>query len=277
MKDGTTKTTKNVLQDILFILKKNILWMLIIVIVATAVGVSWAYVRKPKYIAKQEINYYVKENVANPSQSNEINTMNKYVLTMVEFCKTEKVLDLANAYYVMYKQSGQDLKTFLATEKVATKPSVQYRGEGSHYSAANVGTYFYEKDATNYEFFFEISYQEANLTAAQEKVQILALACYKEAQDLVPGITTYLEALGFDASNYTLDLSKTRIVILAVAIGVVLSIAFVFIKNMFDSTLKTKEDLEKITGASVFACIDDRDELNKPYGKAKKTGKGGKD
>ena len=277
MKDGATKTTKNVLQDVLFILKKNILWMLIIVIVATAVGVAWAYVRKPKYIAKQEINYYVKENVANPSQSNEINTMNKYVLTMVEFCRTEKVLDLANAYYVMYKQSGQDLKTFLETEKAATKPSVQYRGTSSHYSASNVETYFYEKDATTFEFVFEISYQESSLAVAQDKVQILALACYKEAQDLVPGITTYLEALGFDADNYTLDISKTRIVMIAALIGVVLAIAFVFIKNLFDSTLRTKEDLEKITGVSVFACIEDRDELNRPYGKVKKSSEGGKD
>ena len=276
MKDGATKTTKNVLQDILFILKKNILWMLIIVIMTSAVGVAWAYLRKPNYIANQEMNYFVKEEnrtFDDPPTTVEINTMNRYVETMIEFCTTEKVLDLANVYYVMYRQQSSDIETFIKNAKTQAKPVAQYRGDNSHYSASKIKTYSFEKDNDVTGFVFAISYEEDKLQVAQDKVRILALACNMEVRDCVPGIVTYLEELGFNELDFTIDVTKTKIVLIAGIIGIALAIVFVFLRNLLDNSIKTKEDLERLTGVTVFACIEDREELE--FSNNKKT-KGGK-
>ena len=279
MEKTVSKDNKtNVLLDLLFILRKNFLWMLIIVIAATSIGIGYAYLRKPEYLANQEINYYVKEEGSTEDSTPttvEINTMNRYIDTMVDFCSTEKVLDLANAYYVMFRQQTDDIQTFIAKAKNQPTPEVSYRGEDSHYSASKVKTYSFEKDANMTGFVFGLSYQDSELQKAQDKVQILALACYKEAQDFIPGITTYLSALGFDKGDYTVDLSKTRIVIVSFAIGVAAAAVFVFLRNLLDNSIKTKEDLEKLTGAAVFACIEDRDELANNAGKANVKEQGG--
>ena len=276
MKDGVSKN-KNFLHDILFLLKKNILWMLLIVIVASSIGVVVAYVRKPKYIANQEINYFVKEEgrqITDPPTTVEINTMNRYIETMIEFCATEKVLDLANAYYIMYKQQSGSIDDFIAQEKNNTKPVVSSRGSNSYFTASKIKAYSFSKENDITGFVFAISYEDANLQVAQDKVRILALACNVEARDCIPGIKTYLADLDFDKTDYTIDMSKTKIVIVAAAIGVVLAVAFVFIRNLLDSTIKTKEDLERLTGATVFACIEDREELNSTN--SNKDVKGGK-
>ena len=36
----------------------------------------------------------------------------------------------------------------------------------------------------------------------------------------------------------------------------VLALVLVYIKNLFDNTIKNKEDLERITGVQLVGCID---------------------
>ena len=55
------------------------------------------------------------------------------------------------------------------------------------------------------------------------------------------------------------DTSKRRIVLIAALVGVVVAGVAVYIKHLFDTTVKDKNELEKLTGTTVLAYIADRE------------------
>ncbi len=250
-------TNRNFLLDILFVLKKNIIFMLVVVLLVTALGGVYAFVRKPEYIAREQINFHVVTD-GSSSTANDINTMSRYVDTVIAFCTTDNVLNLAESYYVMYKQGTDDIDTFIANESTKSKPVVEARGKNPYFKSSNVKSYSYTKDNETTQFYFCISYQDDSLQVAKEKVKILAFAYSVEVKDYFDGFTTYIADVGFD--GYDIDMTKSQIVIISIAIGVVLALLLVYVKNAFDNTVKTKEDLERLTGAGVLASIEKQED-----------------
>ncbi len=57
-------------------------------------------------------------------------------------------------------------------------------------------------------------------------------------------------------SDVTASTGKATVLLISLVIGLVLSVIFVFIKNSFDDTVTTKEDIERITKNQVIATID---------------------
>ena len=115
-----TNTVSNGLLDLLFILRKNLL--IILLIIALAVGGGWIYAKtcKPNYVASEKINYRVdhkldpgEEESEGQKNTYEINYMGRYVDTVMAFCKTEVVLDRANYYYIQYKEKAATGSAFI--------------------------------------------------------------------------------------------------------------------------------------------------------------------
>lgn len=276
----------SVVSDILFALRKNWILILIVVLLSGIIGGVYAKVRKPEYIVKQSVNYYVETKTDKPKDqlwyTNNINFMTRYVDTAIAFCQTEIVLDRAEEYYNQYLKGDVKLMEYLQSEDINAKrefvkKEVENKGpvparnkKEAHFVTSRIGSYTYSNEDLNTGYVFEISYREGNKEDAKVKAKILILASAVEGKDFFSGVDTYLEDLG--TLSVSLDMSITKIMVIALLIGVALACILVYIKNAMDYTVKTKEDLEQITGASVLACIEKQEELTEKYAKNKKRG-----
>ncbi len=90
---------KHLLREILFVLKKNLILLLVITIVATAIGGVYAFLRKPKYIATEQLLFSMGDRAY---IADDINTMNAYKATIQSFANQGVVLDRANHYAKLY-------------------------------------------------------------------------------------------------------------------------------------------------------------------------------
>ena len=104
-------------------------------------------------------------------------------------------------------------------------------------------------------WIFQIGYTDKNAQDALEKVYILALAYEHEIEGgEYFKINVSIENLGFD--GISIDMSKKTIIIIAVALGIVLAIIIVYLKNLLDNTIKDKAELERITNVQNIGCIE---------------------
>ena len=126
----STQTQKNGLQEILNVLKKNILLILIITIVVTAIGGVYATLRKPEYIAEEQVLYSMGDRSDVPS---DINTMNAYKETIMDFCDTGVVVDRANYYFFQYIKEyvdkGYNLDQFIQEVQAKEGKLQSYQNE----------------------------------------------------------------------------------------------------------------------------------------------------
>ncbi len=268
----------NFLSEMLFVLRKNLILMLIIVLIAGIIGVVVTTVRKPEHIVKQSVNYYVETNSGTPNTTawftSNINYMSRYVDTVIAFCQTEKVLDRAESYYTAYKnddnaelkaylesENGDEKRAFVAKEvkdknnspillRDKTKPNIE---------PSRIKTYAYSKDDMNTSYVFAISYQDEDDEEASRKAKLIILAAAVEGSDFFSGVKTVIEDIGEEGRS--IDIENNKIILLSLILGAALAVIIVYVKNAMDFTLKSKDDLEELTGASVFACINKREFL----------------
>lgn len=270
----------NLIRDILFVIKRNIILALAVIILVSGIGVGYSYMRKPNYIASNRVSFSI-----DGGTTASINEIRQYVDTVVDFCDEGVVLDRANAYYVEwvdnYKDNLKDVNAFYKMfEQVEDPITSQYNdiflnytrptGNGSsslkeeHFlTAGAVSTETVKnQEATNW--VFKVKYTDKTQQDALEKIIILVLA-YKHELYSDPQIKPYFTNLNVKISNLGLDgiskdVSKTKIVIIAFIIGIVLSLLVVYLKNLLDNTVKDKEDLERLTGVAVLGYISERKE-----------------
>ena len=53
----TTKMHSNLIRDILFVLKRNVILALAVIIFVSCLGVGYSYMRKPNYIASNRVSF----------------------------------------------------------------------------------------------------------------------------------------------------------------------------------------------------------------------------
>ncbi len=275
----------SLIRRILFAIKKNLIMILIIVIVATSLGLGYAYIKKPNYTASIRVNFNVDGNTTAT-----INEMRLYIDTIVDFCGQGVVVDRANAYYLEWIENYQEIyyeqeKTIedfykdFALPKIDDnsyneifnkyeRPNSNAQGTLKDENFLSVGaistkTAKSEQDATNW--VYAVNYTDANQSDAFEKVHILVLAYKHELywdsnlganglEQYFTGMYVNIDSLGVDGVES--DVSKTRIAIMSFLLGVVLAFFVVYIKSLFDNTVKDKEELEILTGIEILGCIN---------------------
>lgn len=270
----------NAMRNILHTAKKNLFLILAVVLLVTALGGVYSYLVKPVYTATQKL-VYVGENDNSDSVVNDYNTMNIFVGTIIDFCDEEVVIDRANAYYINYENEkakpgneNYSVEDFIDQLKAeAIDPDLSIEREDKEIVKRNISVVSEIEDKENLKYIFTIKYSDPNKQAAQDKVKILVYAINKESNDTekitignvtytqnkyFEGLTSHITDLGTE--GVTSSVSKPRIIIVSFVLGVMLAALVVYVKYMLDNGIKTKEDLEKITGAPVFAYIDNKGE-----------------
>lgn len=119
MEQNNTQTSagnQSILREIIYVLKKNIILLLAVIFAVIAIGTTYAYVRKPNYIATEKLFFRMGDSAY---IADDINTMSAYKSTVQSFANQGKVVDRANYYATKYYEffsKGDDkidLETFI--------------------------------------------------------------------------------------------------------------------------------------------------------------------
>lgn len=262
------KSQSGFIHQVLHVVKRN-LWLILAVIIAVTVcGAGYSVVRKPKYTANMRVSFSVEG-----KDSATIGENIQYINTIVDFVDEGVVIDRANAYYIKwvdgYKKAGKTVQEFCADFKEINTSGVVntlYRdydrvatlSADKFIHASSISTKTKQNEETT-NWIFQICCSDGNSQDALEKAYILVLAYEHELEGGEyfgenSSLKINIGNLGFD--GVSVDISKKTIIIIAFVLGAVLAVLLVYVKNLFDNTIKDKEELEIITGVELVGCID---------------------
>ena len=267
------------LRDVLNVLRKNVVLIVSIILICVVLGGVYSKIRKPYYIATEHVNYRAQLNSSSSSTGDtvsNINIMDSLIGTVKDFCKQDVVLLRANYYYKDYAnwKFENNIGNDAVSVRQALKDYVKKVEQSDNYSLlvdtkieyirpANITISSTSNDQL--EFYFSLSYKDDNPLVAEEKVRILSLAYAREIQSsTVDNSSSYFGGIDIiltDLGCYgcTVDMSTTKILVIFTLAGVVLSLLCVYLKVLFDNTVKDKETVEKLTGTNFLAYIQDQE------------------
>ncbi len=267
------------LRDVLNVLRKNVVLIVSIILICVVLGGVYSKIRKPYYIATEHVNYRAQLNSSSSSTGDtvsNINIMDSLIGTVKDFCKQDVVLLRANYYYKDYanwkfeNNYGNDavsvrqaLKDYVKKVEQSDNYSLLVDTKIEYIRPANITISSTSNDQL--EFYFSLSYKDDNPLVAEEKVRILSLAYAREIQSsTVDNSSSYFGGIDIiltDLGCYgcTVDMSTTKILVIFTLAGVVLSLLCVYLKVLFDNTVKDKETVEKLTGTNFLAYIQDQE------------------
>lgn len=267
------------LRDVLNVLRKNVVLIVSIILICVVLGGIYSKIRKPYYIATEHVNYRAQLNSSSSSTGDtvsNINIMDSLIGTVKDFCKQDVVLLRANYYYKDYAnwKFENNIGNDAVSVRQALKDYVKKVEQSDNYSLlvdtkieyirpANITISSTSNDQL--EFYFSLSYKDDNPLVAEEKVRILSLAYAREIQSsTVDNSSSYFGGIDIiltDLGCYgcTVDMSTTKILVIFTLAGVVLSLLCVYLKVLFDNTVKDKETVEKLTGVNLLAYIQDQE------------------
>lgn len=270
----------NFLRDAIFVLRRNFILFLLVVVLVFGGGAVYSYLRKPDYVAKEKM-VYTARNLEMDETTYNINAMRAYVKTIIDFCDEGVVVDRANYYYIQFKDKQREKAN--SDEKYSIKDYVKEieNQEIDTYDAKNYTdkmreTRYIEQDKIgvtglnnqneeSIQFSFVLTYKDKDKTAVVEKIKLLSLSLSKEIM-ISEVVDETVQNKYFDTVEVAMkDLgtmpvspssSKMKTILVFGVISVVAGVVVVYIKNLLDNTVKTKEDLNRITGVDLLASID---------------------
>jgi len=270
----------DILRRILFALKKN--WLLILIIIAIFIGAGAVYtkIRKPVYTASQDTIY--KALSPDGPTEGDANVTYQYLSTVADFCDEGCVVDRANFYWAKFtelKSAGtvDTVAEFNALVDAATSTSDDlYYTVSKGQAVTNKGIVSdkisvssSKNGDTNVSFKMTLHYTDPSQEDAGNKVKILLTAINKEAVLLQDNPQTnhdykyfYVKVIleDFGDAGIVADVSLRKILIIFALVGVAVSLIVVYLINLFNRTVRDKDELERLTGTNVLAFIEDQGE-----------------
>ena len=229
--------------DILGILRSGIVWIIVITILCTAIGGVYAFLfKKTTYTAKLNAQIYV-ETYRNPTTDEEEavaeHTRFQYASLLADKCSALVLSkDVMNASNAAIAEKGLQINGGLSIVPEENQPfftvTYTYSQKGGDVVATK------EEVAKTLNAFFD-----AATNYIDSKPDIYPWHADK--------IVVYSYAQGIDVSAST---GKAGVIAIAFLIGLVLSVIFVLVKNAFDDTIASKEQIELITDNQIIATID---------------------
>lgn len=256
--------------NILFVLKRYALFIVITAFVFCCAGFAYSRFRTPTYTASETLSYTVSDNDAGVGYDTKaVNSMIAYFDTVIDFCKTGKVFDRANAYYAEYLtrriDGEQNIDKFIKAKE--SEEYVYNAEEQSKYaSLINSGTVTVKGLGQDDIVNIKISVENVSPEKAKILVRIYALAIKLQAKNAFgTSITTNItENLPADSGTrfveITKDISTLKILIIAGLAGLVFAAAISYLLYIADTTVKSSEELARITGASLLSSIENMEE-----------------
>lgn len=254
----------NIIKDILFAIRRNIILILLILIIGAGCGLGYAYIKKPNYTAGENVVYLAKEVGGKDGTASSVNIMRAYFNTVVDFCDEGVVTDRANHYYVAYLNEKRNSAEYTVGDFIKNdieKYSNNVNLEAGKYILKNkISVTADVASADTEEFSFIIKYTDPDKQDAADKVKLLLVAIIDELE-IEDGQNVYFDtvenqlvSLGF--TGVSSDVSKSRFTIVGFIVGAILAAVVVYLKTLFDNTVSSKELLEGLTGVPVLSVIE---------------------
>lgn len=250
--------------NILFVLKKYALFIIITAIVFCCAGFAYSRLRTPKYTASETLVYNVTDNDASAGyDAKAVNSMLAYYDTVIDFCKTGKVFDRANAYYAEYLtrriDGEQNIDKFI---KAKETEDYEFKEDPEISTPINSRTVTVKNLDPDDFVNIRISVENVSPEKAKILVRIYALAIKMQAKNAFgTTITTNVsENLPADSGTRFIetvkDISTIKILIIAGILGLVVAALVSFLLYIADSSVKSAEELSRITGTSLLSSIE---------------------
>ena len=263
-----------------FLIKKYFILMFVIVFLSAGTGYVVAKMRTPVYSISETVNFKTMNGETNTTSA--INVQFAYAQTVIDFCKTGKVMDRANFYYNEFLNSDyENVDDYIEAVKGRlldyVNPSNNYliescvdpnysvdklEGIRSYFNASNVSST--TLDSKNTQTTFKITIKKTAETDLNEdyedikaRIKIYTMACDIEARDSFGDGNSYIIPINLDRM-YS-NVSKRQTTMYAGIIGVILAVAVVFVLYLLDATVKDSETLVRLTGTNVLAFIADQE------------------
>ncbi len=262
------KVERSVLNEILYRFKENLILILIIVLISGIFGVVYHKLKKPVYTASEMVNYmaYYDDVEDDPTAAGAMNLMSVYVHTMVDFCTSGVVLDRAEYYYTEYLKSGKNIEDFVKYLKEGTcsydPTKITSR---TYFNPSNVSSILLTHgDETDESYIFVLSVDNFDAVVAKEMVRIFAVAVDQESREYFEGVETYVYELVKDTNGVSVSTADSLGKKLAIflILGAIVAGMIVYIKTLFDKTVRDKEEIEELTGVNVVAYIEKQENHN---------------
>ncbi len=232
MQENKTKA-KNGGFSLLNIILKNLVWIVIATIIGLLAGLGVAaFHAKPSYTATKRVMLVTKYSDSTDDKGNEINSAgNDFFLAKIYL---PNAIDKIKS--PLFVADANDI----------------YQGETKIVSSAISAKYGEES------LIFSLSYTDADRETAIEKLNALigsAKLNFPKPEISVAKDSTLREVE--NRTSVTKNSNFAKYILIGAAAGLVLSALYVVVKEMTDNTIKDKDVVEEITGASLLACIDD--------------------
>lgn len=264
MKEQRKKEAEgSIIIDILFALRRNIIIVLITIFLCACCGLGGAYLKKPNYVAAENVIYKAEQAAGGGGYAADINIMRAYFNTIIDFCDEGVVTDRANYYYVNFlnaKNSSDEEISVSDYLKTISQDDDGYANSTnvnkSYILKEKIATSADVSSADSEQFSFVIRYTDENKIDAYNKVKILVFAMQMEldSNDYFEAIDNQVITLG--SLGVTSDVSKTKAVLIGALAGVVVAAIIVYLRVIFDKTITSKEVLEELTGTTVLAVVE---------------------
>lgn len=222
--------------DVLGVLRSGIVWIIVITILCTLIGGVYAFAfKKTTYTSKLSAMIYV-ETYKNPvtGEDEEVAEHTRYQYAALI---AEEIGTFLLSPAVM-NACGENIKGSLSVSPKEEQPiftvSYSFSRKGGDVKAIK------EEIASSLNDYIDKAVQYLNVSEDVFKWYSGKIVVFSYAQ----------------AKDVAVSSNKIGVVLIALVIGLALSVVFVLIKNAFDDTLKTKEQIEAITGNQIIALID---------------------
>ena len=266
--EQNVKAGDSIIKDIWFALKRNIVLVITLVFLCTACGIGYSFIKKPNYTATEEV-VCMAEDAKNSNIVTNFNIMNAYINTIIDFCDEGVVIERANFYYIQFRnQLSQGTVTSLDDFIANVRTEDPYvtnddtPAERKYIVKENVSVSAKVESNQTDEYSFSISYADPDLKQALTKAKIYVLAFEREigtdkgtsGDRYFAGVN--IKIIGLGSSGWSSNVSKVKFTLIGFAIGAVIAALAVYLISVTDVSVKSKEELERITGVSVLANID---------------------
>jgi capsular polysaccharide biosynthesis protein len=276
MEEKTSYNQSDIIRKFLYMLKSNWLMISIIIAVAIAVGVVISYFQVPVYTATCKTIYKAEADfvTGDVNKYDNITLTNRYQATVIEFCKQGCITDRANYYYNQYIAGNYEtVEEYIAEQDANPVDEYLVALEADKNAINNLPQHIVMngvsiKAPNEDSYIVNVSYTDGDFSACADKLKLVFYSINKEAKVQTTRVGKTFYKYFYNAkvtlTNTTLNpspynsVNKKKTVLISIVVGVAAAFAAVYVQNMFSRTLRSRQELEEITGAGFLAYIEDQ-------------------
>lgn len=226
------------LLDILQILKKNIILIAVTTVIITAVGIVLAFMITPKYSSRASVMVQVSDNGS--SDDSDVTTSLRIVTTVAEFIKSDLVTKAASTAL----ENDPEQKIIISFDQIQEGLSMSYST-----SSLNIEISFTSSNREYCDEVLDTLIERARYIANETKNED-DTPYYPVIADTISSVSTASEA------KYVSP-NKKLYAVISFVLGAVLGVAIAFVKELFNTTINSVEELENTYGLKVIGNIPD--------------------